>query len=459
MSNTKALPLKIISDYIETIFVPESLFRTWVINKRFPEYIAFGSERIPCKPAPHPDKKNEYLLSEDCFQALSLPYEGVVHVFQHDNTLHIGPLVGIFTAGFQSSSLRPIGERSMFFARLLSSEQKVGSYYFVFGAHHVNWESATVKGYFYTGKGWKQVTVPFPNVVYNRLPNRRIENVESFQKLKERFEKDYLIPWFNPSFFDKWDIYIKLMDDKGTAMYLPESFLNPTNANIEQLLEKHHHVYLKPAAGSLGLGIHQIIKLKDDPYYYCRFRKDEQNRLRRYSSLERLMKQHFPNGVKNFIAQQGIHLIKIKNNPVDFRIHTNKDEQGKWQISAIAAKVAGKGSVTTHVKSGGEIKTAAETITEAGLSKEQLEELKECALQISKRIDHTTEGFIGEIGFDLGIDKSGHIWMFEANSKPGRTIFSHAKLRHNDLMSRRLPLAYAVYLAKQSITQPELLLT
>jgi len=160
----------------------------------------------------------------------------------------------------------------------------------------------------------------------------------------------------------------------------------------------------------------------------------------------------------NFIIdQQGIKLLKWNNNPIDFRIHTNKDEKGNWCVSAIAAKIAGTGSITTHVKSGGEVKTPKEIFQDIDANPTIIKRLHTTALLLSKIIDEKMAGFIGEIGFDFGVDQNEHVWMFEANSKPGRTIFSHPKLKLDDLISRRLPLQYAVHLFKQSVEgQPEL---
>ncbi|WP_156942405.1 YheC/YheD family endospore coat-associated protein [Alkalihalobacterium bogoriense] len=439
----------------KTFYVPEQMFRKWVSTQQFPSELSFGSQAFPCRVAPHPELKDEFLLSSDLWEMFHIPHEQLVYVIENQSTLYLGPLVGIFTAGFVNSPLRPLGERSMFFAKLLLAERQVGSYYFVFGHHHINWEQATIDGFFYTEEGWKQVTVPFPNVIYDRLPNRKTENLETFKEIKDNFQKNYLIPWFNPGFFDKWEVHQKLVVHPETKPFMPESILNPTTAEIEALLKHHSHVYCKPTNGSLGLGIHQIIKLEDEPYYYCRFRDGDTNRLRRYSSLERLVKKQFPDGFDRFIVQQGIHLLKYKNNPVDFRIHTNKDQFGKWQVSALAAKIAGIGSVTTHIKSGGEIKSISEALQETHITKKQLEQLKSAALTLSEKLDSSIDGFIGEIGFDLGLDQDGHIWMFEANSKPGRTIFKHKKMRYDDLLSRQLPLSYAVYLANESITKPD----
>ncbi|MFN7249280.1 MAG: YheC/YheD family protein [Anaerobacillus sp.] len=452
-----ALPLKKETNRLGTLFVPIEQFKQYVAQVQFPTAISFGTKTVKCEVAPHPDQKDEYKLSSNLWEELMIPHEGLIHLLQKDDTVFIGPLVGIFTAGFTQFNLRPIGERSLFFAKLLSVEKKVGAFYFVFGAHQIDWDNGTVNGYFYMNDGWKQIEVPIPNVVYDRLPNRKVENLEFSKQVKERLQKEYDIPWFNPGFFNKWDIHQLLVNDNKVNKHLPKSYFQPEFSDINSLIETYKHVYIKPANGSLGLGIQQLIIKDDEPFIYCRFRNNEENRLRRYSTLHRLVRRQFPQGLKGMIAQQGINLLKWNNNPIDFRVHTNKDEHGNWRISAIAAKISGTGSITTHVKSGGEVKTVKEILRDIGANPGITKKIHETALLLSEKIDEKMPGFIGEIGFDIGVDQSEHVWMFEANSKPGRTIFSHPKLKADDLQSRRLPLEYAIYLFKQSVEkQPEL---
>ncbi|MCD8502690.1 MAG: YheC/YheD family protein [Bacillaceae bacterium] len=435
-----ALPLKRVENSNTTFYVPESTFRNYVKQMKFPSKLAFGTKTVTCRVAPHPNKKQEYLLSSDLWNELSIPYENNIHLTQKDDTLFLGPLVGIFTAGFTQFQLRPIGERSLFFAKLLAVEEEVGAYYFVFGTHNIDWEQGVIQGYFYRPDGWKQFNVPLPNVVYDRLPNRKVENLETSKLVKDRLQKEYDIPWFNPGFFHKWDIQKRLMQDKEANNHLPESYYLPSYEQMEHLLETYQHLYIKPANGSLGIGIQQLFTLKEEPYVYCRFRDGQTNRLRRYSSLKRLLKQQFPYGIKDMIAQRGIDLIKFNRKPIDFRVHTNKNKNGEWVVSAIAAKIAGEGSITTHVKSGGEVKAAKDILKEIGCKPAILKNLKSTALLLSEKIDRAKEGFIGEIGFDLGVDESGHVWMFEANSKPGRTIFSLPKLKKRRFAFKNAPV-------------------
>lgn len=438
-----------------TLYVPKALYKKWSIYNDIPHSLCFGAKIISCNILPHEQEKNEYHLSLDSWEELQIPFENEVHLIEKDKTLYIGPLVGIFTAGFITSPRHPLGERSAFFAKLLLDDEPLGGYYFVFGQHLINWEKAEMEGYFFQNQEWKKATIPFPNVIYDRLPNRKTEQLEPFQLIKNKFQDDYLIPLFNPGFFDKWTVYTKLLQSKTCQRYLPKTLLNPSLEEIDAMLKEFGQVFIKPVHGSHGEGIQQLIKPRNEAFYYCRFQQNHQNHLRRFSNLKRLMNHQFSNGLENMIGQQGINLITLEHKPVDFRIHTNKDRIGNWKVSAIAAKKAGEHSITTHVANGGEVKTIKEMISLNILSNKQFNQLKNIALQLSEEIDRYLPGLIGEIGFDLGLDKNGNIWLFEANSKPGRTIFSYQKLNQADKISRRLPLDYAYYLAKEAIHRPD----
>ncbi|WP_462408892.1 YheC/YheD family endospore coat-associated protein [Neobacillus sp. Marseille-QA0830] len=419
--------------------------------------IAFGSCSMEVEFLPHPDKNDRIVYNRDIQKGLLFPKaRHAMHAFLENETLYIGPLVGIFTAGITEDPLQPLGERTDFFKKLLSVSKTVGALPFLFGDQDINWEQGTIDGYFYQQHTWFRQEVPFPNVIYDRLPNRRIERSPKLIKTKHRLQQEYLIPWYNPGFFNKLDIYDRLQQDDFVVGYLPETHPFTSFSSIETMLAKYGHVYIKPKNGSLGLGVHQILYDKHSTDYFCRYQdQDGSNRLRKFTSLELLFKWVFPDqALENMIVQQGIHLLRINKRPVDFRVHTNKDDLGNWHVSAIAAKVAGQGSVTTHKRNGGEVKTLNEIFPQEE-SEIFTEKLSKAALQLSKVLEQNMEGIIGEIGFDLGIDRDGEVWLFEANSKPGRSIFSHPELKPFDYETHKLSLAFAIFLTEQSLLHPE----
>ncbi|MEH7109904.1 YheC/YheD family endospore coat-associated protein [Bacillus sp. JJ1764] len=444
--------IEIVQNDQQIVFCPPSIIQ----NKQLTR-IAFGSKSFEVEFLPHPDKNNCIVISRDIQKQLTIPNLPIsLHVFTDQQTLYIGPLVGIFTSGFTQEQEQPLGERTEFFSKLLSLNKTVGAFAFLFGEPDIDWEQGTIEGLFFHDNAWKRMVVPFPNVIYDRLPNRRSESIPKLQRVKERLQTEYLIPWYNPGFFNKLEIYERLHQDASIERYLPESHPFTSFSLIETMLSKYGHVYIKPKNGSLGLGIHQIIYDKHSDEYYCRYQDQEEiNRLRKFPSLELLFKWVFANKpLENMLVQQGIHLLRIEKQAVDFRVHTNKDDFGNWQVSAIAAKIAGTGSVTTHKRNGGRITTLSEIFSKEDCE-EYIEKLSQAALQLSKVLEENIEGIIGEIGFDLGIDRNGEIWLFEANSKPGRSIFSHPDLKHFDFLTRKLSLAFAIFLTEQSLLHPE----
>ncbi|MEW4285478.1 YheC/YheD family protein [Priestia koreensis] len=427
------------------------------INTLF-SHLSFGGNCLCCSFSN--SKKDEISVSSSLATKLLLPQMEKVHLFFHEETLHIGPLVGIFSAGFTGSLLRPIGGRSLFFAKLLSHVKSTGGSAFLFGTHHINWENGTINGYFYTDKGWIQQLIPFPHVVYDRLPNRRVEQYETFKQVKERLQKEYLIPWFNPGFFNKWSIYQLLQQEQSVQTYLPETRYAPSFDEIRDMIHRHQTVFLKPVNGSLGKGIIQISYDSQENRYDCQYRLGTENMQRTFYQFDTLASHILSDlNLKDYLIQQGISLIRRHERKVDFRVHTNKNECGMWEMTAVAAKLSGRGSVTTHLKNGGIVQTLDELFASASKVKEIMAKLQTASLLISSVLENRMEELIGEIGFDFGIDDRGNVWLFEANSKPGRSIFSHPKLHHEDVRTQQLFLAYAKHLAEKSIQEPEVLYT
>ncbi|PFA62593.1 glutathione synthetase [Bacillus sp. AFS015802] len=423
-----------------------------------PHTVILGTRRQSTACKRHPNGRNVIGISTGLARKLYLPSKVVsLSLFCKDECLYAGVLIGIFTAGFTGFRLSPIGQRSHFFKQLLSVQSSLGVIPFVFGERHIDWENGLIKGFFHFGEGWEIEEIPFPNVIYDRLPNRRSEKRKTYQSLKERLEREYGIPWYNPGFFNKLDLFERLENDQTVRHFLPDTQPFQSFDEMERLLSAYHHIYLKPKNGSLGNGIHKITYNRTSEEYYCRFRDgDQKNRLLKFKSLEQLSNTVFRNrNLDTYIVQQGISLLKENNRPIDFRVHTNKDEEGNWQVSALAGKVAGSGSVTTHANNGGEVKVLSELFTDEKERGHIEEALKDAALLLSHAIERNLEGYIGEIGFDFGVDEKHHIWMFEANSKPGRSIFSHPDLKSFDLLTRKLALSFGIFLTQQSLHHPE----
>ncbi len=452
----------ILKDHIYTLQIsidhPRSLTLPYIFSSTSPfTFLSFGTRHTTCENIEiHYTYAHEIIIGKQIAEELLLPPSNAMQAFIQNQTLIFGPLIGIFTTGFTESTSHPIGNRSISFKELLTPPHSLHPFVFLFGAQHINWDEETINGYFFKEESWMQCKVPFPNVIYDRLPNRQAEMYKPIVRAKKQLQTKYAIPWFNPGFFDKWNIHQILMDKKPVASLLPQTETFRHFEQVEHFLSSYKHVYMKPVHGSFGKNIFQIFYSTTESCYYCRYREGGQNKLRKYHSLETLI-NHVMQGhdLKQFIVQQGIVLLRIGGQPVDFRIHTNKNRFGNWRVSAIVAKIAGKGSMTTHINSGGEVKLLQDIFPDATERVRIMNKLTDAALQISSTLDQCMEGNIGEIGFDLGLDKDGKVWLFEANSKPGRTVFQSEKLQEHSELTRQLFYEYAFHLTEHSRPRPK----
>lgn len=436
----------------DSFYYPQDLELEEPIKK-----IAFGSRWETAEAFVHPNSKRKITIGEELAKKLLIPDIPLkLHAFLKDDTLYIGPIVGIFTAGFTPYPQLPLGSRSYSYAKLFTTCEKTGVFPIIFGIQHIHWEQGAITGYYFDKSGWRELETPLPNVIYDRLPNRKVENLKTIQECKAKLEGQYLIPWYNPGFFNKLEVYNQLSENDIARKFLPDFAPLKNLETLENMIKKYEYVFVKPTNGCYGVGIYQL-KLGKENEIFCCFRDEtNQNRLIKFPSVAKaynFIQKNNKNG--DYCIQQGILLEKTGETNLDFRIHTNKDEQGEWKVTAIGCKRAGFGSPTTHVLSGGTVISVDEVFPDSELRAEKVKALTEAALLLSKELENRMTGFLAEIGFDMGIDREGRVWLFEANSKPGPSIFKHPKLRKYERITQKLVLSYAVHLTEKTIHEPE----
>ena len=432
------------------IHISASLLKTLGIGKPRQISLIFGSKTITSALVLTRRNGQSLRLSLALANELNLPHAGKCLVTKRGSSeIQIGPLIGILAARSEQEGIS-FGGMSGYFRQVIGAGEDK-SYCFAFSPKDVNWEKETVTGYFplKTG-GWVRRKFPLPDVVYNRMQSRQAEGYTSMSSFKERFLRRS-IPLFNWSFFDKSDVYRLLVDDP-LAKHIPESHLNPAVSTIKEMLNKYGTVYLKPSGGSLGAGIYKLIRHREQRYT-VRYRSRGQNKAVHYTSMDRMINmlmKHQRSRFHQYIAQQGIDLIQVESCPVDFRFHMTKDGENQWVVAAIGAKKAGKDSITTHVASGGKLLGTDQVfrLVFGENASQILRKVRLTAVELARAIERNYPYLLGEIGFDLGIDRSGKVWMFEANAKPGRSIFKHPTAKSGERASLSNLIGFCKYLSK-----------
>ena len=110
-----------------------------------------------------------------------------------------------------------------------------------------------------------------------------------------------------------------------------------------------------------------------------------------------------------------------------------KNGKGHWELTGIGIRQSREGNITTHVPRGGSVQSPAKLLPLVfpQLSVENiLQRLEGMALIVSEILENKWPS-LGEISMDIGLDDNGHLWFFEANSKPGK--FDEPDIRKRSL--------------------------
>jgi hypothetical protein len=321
----------------------------------------------------------------------------------HTNNNHAGPLIGIITARRKNGSLA--GNRRLF----MELQQKLISLAgisFIFTLENVH-EDFINGVIFYPEKNiWCNVRVPFPDLVYNRIPFRSLETSPHYQLLISAI-KEKNIPFFNPCFINKYDLFLVLHDYSSLRRHLPETILVDQKDKLLSFLKKHQNLYLKPIQSSRGKGIARVNFVAENQIILSGITFNES-----YSSFEQFWEKWgnvFQE--KPYLAQKEIKSAKYDGKRFDFRVIAHADNND-YIVTGIGIRQSQQQEVTTHIPAGGRL-IPYHLIK----SKEHDQFFQTAVREVGKTLSEHF-GYFGEFSIDAGIDNSGHYYIYEVNSKP-----------------------------------------
>lgn len=337
------------------------------------------------------------------------------------------------------------------FADLVSTGQDLGFIVYVVTVKQLKLNKTQIAGFSFDSgtQSWHKGLFPLPDIVYNRVPMREDELQPAVRKKIAACLKHPTIRLFNPSFFNKWELFEWLSLSKSTKPFVPTTRRLMSQIGLKRMLKRYPYLYLKPVSGKAGKGIMSIRLLPENQRpYRLKMQVRRRSRTYRCQSFSRLwfriLKQ---SSGEAYIAQQGIELATAEERRFDLRALIQKNGRGQWDITGIGARVAGTTSITTHVPRGGMIEDPEKLLT-GTFGQDQARRLmvtvRNAALLIARQIERGCGSELGEMSMDLGVDKTGGIWFFEANSKPMK--FDEPHIRKKSL--ERL-FQYSRHLLKQ----------
>jgi hypothetical protein len=365
------------------------------------------------------------------------------------------PVVAILTIDDDLQLFR--GNRQNF-ADLIRTGEEMGIITYVVTVKNLKLKAARILGYTFRQQDetWIQTWFPRPGFVYNRIPQREDERLPRVNRKLEAIARQPGIRLFNRRFFNKWSLFQWLKENRITRRYIPETQKLTESAVLARLLKRHPVLYLKPVRGKAGVGIMTVsVQPEKQLPFRLQIQDEKGSRTYRLSTLQRVWEKVCKYSMtigEAYIAQQGIQLAAVNGRPFDLRALVQKNAAGKWELTGIGARVAGNESITTHVPRGGNVDDP-EKLLSSIFGKEKagivLSKVRGTTVILAKRIERSSRSRLAEMSMDLGVDETGHVWFFEANSKPMK--FDEAHIRNKSL--QRI-FQYSLYLHRRRL-QPK----
>lgn len=203
--------------------------------------------------------------------------------------------------------------------------------------------------------------------------------------------------------------------------YIPDAAICAPKT-LQRFLEKYQMVYIKPDNGRRGHGVIRAWKTGNQYAYivvrgnpvYCSSVSELYNRMRLAKKKTRMI-------------QQGIHLAKIGDRIIDIRVMMIRDTDLNWQYAGMVAKVSGEKSIISNVNLGeGYVLKVEEALRQSlGIDDEELNRIIAEMIELCHQCNHlySGKGYDWRIGYDIGVDESGKIWLIEANRMPSHSLF------------------------------------
>ncbi|MGY4795216.1 YheC/YheD family protein [Lysinibacillus fusiformis] len=326
--------------------------------------------------------------------------------------------------------------KSYAFAAVAKAE---GATFFYFTPKSVDFAKRSIRAKVYEDGQWQEKTMPFPDVIYNAgSPEKLSVSKEIIDRLKEE------IPFTTHSIGNKWNVMKRLQEAKEFDQYLIPSEIVKDADLFHKFVNYYKRVVFKPIDGRKGKGIYFITKAGAK---YFEVRKDSITTTYTKPQLDALIKEQLTSGT--FIMQPYIQSVTRSGQVYDFRLHVQKNGEGKWVVTTVYPRIAPNGSIIPNINNGGYT-----NYLDPFLEQEFKEEaynirrmLEQFSLSLAHHLDEIQMAKFGEvideIGIDVGLDQNQKIWMYEVNWRPGCPPAFYLEL---DVVIHSI--RYAMYLAK-----------
>lgn len=440
------IPAQMFHDNDDWIKISDSLINYWDIDTNRPITISVGGNQLAARIERAAISKDEILFEKRIFQKLSVPIQEsqwIASFSRTDHVLTLGPVIGILTEYNESEKEPSFRSIHAFCKELHHLVSEIGGFLFVFQINDMT--NTMLNGYFYQDSHWQKAAIPFPDVIYNRIHSRRLEASQLFETFKNEIESKN-IAIFNDRFLSKEIVHNLLYSEEYMRPYLPETWIL-TEQSLQEMSDKYPAIFIKPIHGSQGRNI--IKAVKETEFLHVKVSTGtSKDRSFQFNTHKQFYKWLLPYLKKRtYLIQEEIPLMTYKNRQLDFRILCHKNFQNTWKVTSAVARISADQQFVSNIARGGELMKPIHILSllsNRETAVQQLKLMKELAIEASTLVSQLTDGLIGELGVDIGVDVDGKLWIIEVNSKPSKNFEEEStKIRP----SARALLEYCTFLS------------
>ncbi|MCM3655472.1 YheC/YheD family protein [Metabacillus litoralis] len=392
--------------------------------------------------------ENQLSISDNVLKLLFIPTTSSYAIRFHDGDMMIGPFIGILASVTNAQLLELIPSLNSY----VKYYDKIGGTLIAFSLEGINQKKQTIKGLIYLPweKEWKIGSFPFPNSVFSIVETSLSENWITFQQNMKQFHEILGKRIFNFPNFDKWTMFQMLK--KSMHENLPNTQLYIKPLDVKKMLKRHQSIYIKPINGRLGKYVCKLSLTSDGIFVHFGRRRKRIKTFKTWRKLSKFLTYKLQSG--QYLIQQSIDLFTYDHRIIDFRMMMVKNEIGKWENIGIIARYGSSNSIVSNITAGGKAELGVKTLQSAfHLSSREIKSLfvnmNAMALRALSIVE--ANGYhCGNIGFDVGIDKSGKIWIIEMNNQnPDHYIAVKANKKELLYQAKLKNILYAKKLAME----------
>lgn len=387
-------------------------------------------------------------LSRPLLTALNMPRSISLRARSDGDTLHLGPIVGILMPGARGLP-EPFGSLSLEVAYFIQQGRRAGVLPIAFTCSGIDFRRGTVRGYTLALSEepyWVRRVLPLPDVVYDHITVRRRDRSAEVRELRRQLSAAN-IPYFNPGFFDKWEVHNLLSACPELAPHLPDT-RRISGEDLQKAAQKYRRLFIKPARGSLGRNITVLTRANGESWSLRRGGRSPKKEL--ITDLNKVTDHLPPLAGDTYLVQQGLELCRSHGRPVDVRVLMQRSGNGKWGVTKIFARIPPSGQLVANITRGAKGRPVGIAMARC-FSRDKIpgiiRQIRQVALQACICLDKEINKPLGELGVDIGVDEDGHVWIIEVNAKPHRKAYDTLENRPGARRSFQRPMLYAAYLA------------